>query len=485
MAIVDMLRLRAATGLLLGEQSIVATSVARTPVGVRDLGTHRVPVGDEGIGAAVETLVAERKLPGVIVCGVSPRRLFMITRRLTQDEESQSASDLLGTRMGHLRGGIVAGKVQIKLPNGSASTLVACSRATAQLALNALMTKIPGPRLQLQPVPLALFAMAARTHRRPRRWRAELRVCFGPREGLAMLAHGGHPLAMLMFECPPERRVESIDSAILNLTAHAREGLGIPSVDGAILHIGEDQAEFAGVVEDAVGLACVAAPELACDDGVYAQALAASGLAAPRGMPNLFEDIYRPTGLLQTFPLKAAVLVGMALGGTTWKLYDETSTLEGKTKVLKEQAKADIQSVGFDPDDLEKRHEALGEEYKLAQAFIAGRIYWGEVLQALPRVVPPTMQVDDLTGRDAVEFPRKKSKTVATTSTDKPRQLSISGIVPLADEDSSPPELARLTSALEHDPVVGGAFPRISNSNMRLVPGVGITRARLVVTCSP
>jgi len=57
--------------------------------------------------------------------------------------------------------------------------------------------------------------------------------------------------------------------------------------------------------------------------------------------------------------------------------------------------------------------------------------------------------------------------------------------VPLDAADTSPPEVAELTGALETSPYFHEQFPRITGSNVRLLPAVKGLAARITIMCFP
>jgi hypothetical protein len=83
-----------------------------------------------------------------------------------------------------------------------------------------------------------------------------------------------------------------------------------------------------------------------------------------------------------------------------------------------------------------------------------------------------------------VKFPSGKKKSDAAAPSVS-RQLMLSIEVPLDEADSSPPEVAQLTAALETSPYFQKQFPRITGSNVRLLPAIKGLAARIMVMCFP
>src|SRR5262245_58231109 len=89
-----------ATGVFLGEDRVVATTVARTPLGAKRLESCEEPVSNGDVIGALERLRSTGRLKGVLVCGVDARRVFTVTRRLSPEEAAKRPAELLAAQLG-------------------------------------------------------------------------------------------------------------------------------------------------------------------------------------------------------------------------------------------------------------------------------------------------------------------------------------------------------------------------------------------------
>ncbi len=477
------LSLKTATGLYLGQGVVVRSVVARTPLGVKELECERIPLDGRPLAEVIGALQADKKISGQIACGVDSRRFYLITRPPPPLDDEEDLEETLAGGLARMPGGLVSATTPVRLPGQPMVTMAAASADLARDALEGL-GGIKEKRLLLTGVPLALHRLARLAKKSSRKQPVEVRVFLAGDEGMAVLAWHGTPIALHVFDCPHDRRVRALEFATRNLQARAADTLGLKGVDVVYLHVGEEAGELASTTQAASGVKTVAAPELAADPESVANSLATLALQPrPKGFHNLFDKVFEPAGFVKNFPVVAALMLFAMVGGSAFMFGHVRSTLEAEAKALRKKAKANYESVGIRKDDLKKQHDALKEEYRLANYFIADRAFWGDMLKDLPDLVPDTMTVEDVDGRDTVRFPRKKQSGAAITG--KLRQLSLAAIAPVEPGVPSPPELDQLTTAILGCENITELFPRISTSNVRLMPGVAQPMARILITTSP
>ena len=480
MGLAKILRLKSATGLFLGEHELVCSTMAATPVGFDEVECTRVPLGEDGLQAAVEALVEEHKFPGVVRVGAAARRFFLNTRKLPPIEDPDELADALAGGLARMQGGLVSGTTTPRLPTAGMTTFVACSRQVAKDVLAGLSPGVKQKNLELTGTPLAFYSWARQLTKPVRKKPTEIRVFLGAGEALGVLAYHGQPLAIHLFHSPADAVPRSVELAVLNMAHRARETLGVQGVDVVYVHEGEDGHELASRCEAVTGVSTVAAPRIPFDPAGAASALAVAALRPTKGDVNLFEPVFESAGFFKNFPTAAAISLAGLLAGS-WAFFDSAITgLETEAKALRKKAKANYTQVGIKKDDLKKMHNALKEEYKLAKYFFADRAFWTEILEELPEVVPATMVLEDFDARDKVRFPRKQEVDAAVTA--KSRQLSLAGIAPVDQGVQTPPELDEIIAAIRASEPIQALLPRITNSNVRLMPGVVQPEARILIT---
>ena len=477
------LRWMQATGVYLGAESLVAVTVAWSPRGPRVVATQREAVDEGSMAGCLQRWLQEKKLSGRMALGVDPRCAFTITRRLGGEEQGVAPTELLSSRLGFAADDLVAASQPVRMPGGPSLALVASRRRSAARLLEGLDTDghtRHGARLL--PVVWALWERASALKRRPRSWKATIRVMTGSECGIAILGWRDTPIAARLFDA--EAGPHQIGLAVLSLVAHAREELNLGEVDGVMLHLGDAGATLQPDCELLYGLPTRCAPACPTDPEHAASALAAVALKQRFLGVDMFQELRPPPGLKANFPVRTAaglVLAVLAFGGVL--LYEATD-LEGETTKLIKQAESNTKKAHVALKDLPKLHDKLDTEVALAHAFISDRVFWSDVLQALPDVVPPSMELLDLDGRDLITYPSKKKKIEKSGSVGH-RSLMVAGEVALEDTASAPPEVPWMTAALSHSPYFQREFPRITGANVRLMPAVKGLFARVMFTVLP
>lgn len=476
-----------ATGVFLAGDRLVATQVTKTPLGVKGAETVEEPIEQGDVAAAMQRLRETGRLKGELVCGIDARREFSITRKLAPDELQRPPAELVAERLGVSDDSLAATKEMVKLPGGAYATLTACPRPLA-VQLLAGLGEGRNAHARLVSVTHALYERALRLKPRPRRIRTEIRVLPGESACLAMLSCNGSLVATRMFGMSDDDDSSAIQLAVTSLAIHAREELGVTAIDNLVLHVGETGESLARDCAAACGLTAQAAPRLTSDPESASLALAHAGTVPRPGAMDLFAELRPPPGLRQIFPIKAAAVLLAVLAGAGWTLHHEAANLRDESAKLEQLTQKYAKKAKVKAKDLPKIHDALATEYGIASAFITSRVFWSDVLREVPAVMPASGSIVDLDGRDTVKFPatskKKKSQTVSTAVA-VARQFMLSIEVPLDSADSSPPEVAELTAALGASPYFQKQFPRITGSNVRLLPAIKGLAARIMVMCFP
>ncbi len=485
------------TGVLLAPDRILTATVVVTPLGVRPSASAEEAIVDGDLGAALAQLRSAGHLRGRLVFGVDARRSYAITRKLSTEDAEQKPAELLASHLGLVHDALVAGIEQVKLPSGLHAALAAAPRDVASTVLEALGKK-PG-NVRLYPLTWALYQFASRLTGRPRKWRTEVRVLRDAEGGVAILAHGGFPIASRLFDMLDSRDVSSVGLAVLGLLTHAREELGLRSVDGVMLHMDGTEEGLVDICEAFTGLKTVMAKSVGCDEPASALALAHAGARMKQDAVDLFVALRPPPGVLHRLPLRSAAVLGVAGIVLGWMLTDAAAGIESEALKLEKQTAGNLKRAHVQLTDLRKVHVKLKTEVQIAQSFLTNRLRWSDILRELPSVLPPTVTLVDFDGRDQVQYPstkKKKKEGAANKAKDdgsggaaqlstKGRQLTIACEVGLSAADSSPPEVESLVASIKASPVFQAVLPRITGANVRLLPAVKGLSARITVYCMP
>lgn len=268
---------------------------------------------------------------------------------------------------------------------------------------------------------------------------------------------------------------------MLSLRTHAREELGLPGVDGVILHTGKEASELAAEAEKCHGLPQKLGPRLELDEEHCAESLARLGLSRRYMDADMFGALRSSGGWRENLPVRTAAAVLIALGAAGWLLSHEASELEHETRNLTAQAENNCKKAKASIKDLKKLHEKLASEVGIAHAFLAERVWVSEVMQHIPEIIPGTMQLSDFDLKDYVVYPSKKTSSSKVAK----RLVNLVGEVPLADGSSSPPEVAEMKGLVEQSPYFHANFPKITGANVRLLPAVKGLFARVTMTLLP
>ncbi|GJM22062.1 MAG: hypothetical protein DHS20C15_19770 [Planctomycetota bacterium] len=469
-------RMKGATGIFLGEDSLVVTTLRRRSVRSRKLESFELAFGPEGPAAALRQLADEGRLAHEVVCGLDPRRIFSITRKLGADEQEREPSELLNRQLTSFEGGVVAAMQAVKLPSGTHHHMVAVQRSTA-VELHEVLAERGGGSQRFVPVPVALMHLARRSQRQPRRWHTALRLMPGDEHGVIALCHDDTALAWQLYDSGDR---ESLLIAVLGLRSHAQDELGMTKLDGMILHAGDDNAALAESLAKRFEIPCLTAPEVRIDAHTMSHALALSGLRPQWEDLDLFSDLRPHGGFRHNFPSRVVPALLLLIAGLSTYLWMEVDTLEIAVAKVNAQIERDAARAGAQVADLTGLHDKRERELNVIHAFVVRRVFWEDYLRELPKVVPNTLNLQRLDGRDAVILKKKSASAVA-----KLKLFSVTGDVALNARETQPREIAQLTQALQSSELFQSNFPVVEGSNVRLQSGKSGAEATIAVTCKP
>jgi hypothetical protein len=238
-----------ATGVLLADDRLITTQVTKTPLGVKAFETAEERIENGDVTAAMQRLRETGRLKGLVVCAIDARRDFSITRKLTPRQ--RAPPERAARRPPGLRGGRARRRPRERQAAGGVySLLVAAPRPLALQLLPGLGTG-RNADARLVSVTHALHARSLHVQPRARRSKAEIRVLPGESACLALLSCNGSLVASRMFSMADDHDASAVRLAVLSLSTHAHEELGLSAIDGVVLHLGADAESLAKECEAA------------------------------------------------------------------------------------------------------------------------------------------------------------------------------------------------------------------------------------------
>jgi hypothetical protein len=314
-------RAKIATGICVGESRVLVAVVSGSAKETHTIDAFEASVGRGGALEALPALAEDPRLAGAIAVGFDPRREIDDTLRLKPEECALSIAELLEARVGRFEGGFAGAMRAVELPQdavahaaGTTCVVVSAVPKSFASAAEALASRT-SERVLLLPVARALARDAARKTRAPRGWRTVIRVLPAGKRGIAILMSGPHVLAWRLFPWSAPDPVGSIATAARMLASHAREELGLESINGVLVHTAPGDENVAEACGRKLGIpAEVAAPAIV-DEARIALALAEAALAHTARDIDLFEapQAIAPRRRARKISRQAALLGAAAL----------------------------------------------------------------------------------------------------------------------------------------------------------------------------
>ena len=471
-------RFKQATGLLIGNDRIVATVVALTPAGVKELRTQEIEVDEEGIRHALAQLTPRKAwLKGTVVAGLDARQVFFSTKPHAGSPISEVADMLPSTLASGSK--FVSDSVLVKQRKQSYLRIGACGRDTAREVIAGLESVKP-TQLKLVPAPLTLHDLAASRGRLPRRWHTIVRVLLDGNRGLAFLTHRKQVVAWRPF-LVSENDVEGLASAVRAIRAYGRAELDLPDIDGVIVHADGDPESIRAACEETSGIETRTLPFVPLDAQTLTKSLALAGLKARTDVPDLLRRLKPPPSIRDIFPWGVAGLLGAAVLGTGMQLSDAADMAEMQTRRAIGQTRKDAKKAKVKVPQLRKRHKEMSLQMELVYRFIVKRVSWATILAAVPENIPPSVVLYGIQGRDSFTMPSNTKSKIKVLET---KEISFMGRGRLGRGKAAPEEITDLLDALAQAEAIKSEFPRMDGANVIRKPGRLIDAVTFVAKCS-
>jgi hypothetical protein len=483
------------TGVLLCRDRVAVYTGGKGPDAVRAMHGAASVFAEGELQGLLSSAIAEGILSNKVAIGVDPLLEFFSTQRTISFQEGGKAESLIDELRGKYEGRLVAESLKTSLSPKTHQTAIAVpsgelSEATAAFA------GFEGSARFISTTH-AVYAMAAAEDPAPRRWKSDIRVFLGSREGLILFAVDGALVARQIFEYSGQAQ-GAVITAVNGMVAAVQEGLALDQPSGVIFHVGGDNNGLAELCTDITGIEAISRSSIAYDQATLGNALSFEGFRRRRLEIDFLEQESvkqekkrrekKPSDLPMK-PMAGMAAAMLAMGGYLWNAGSEVQTqIDGL------HAEADATLALFDYDAFQLS-EALSEMRKTAsvgEGFLMNRVYWADFLHELPGIIPPTVDLVALTADyqfivpdDEEEEDDDGEKKPTRSIDENARFFEIELKAPLAGIGSSIPELTQITAGLAASDNFNRYFREIPAPDINPMEVDGVWQANIVLRCTP
>jgi hypothetical protein len=469
-AVLGRLAFRKAIGLHVGEQEIVLSQVALTPLGPVETATRRVSYGPDELKTALERLVGPflgkwKRLRTTIAVTLPSSRIFFATRPLWAVGADTSAELLLQRALQLQTINIdefIVEQIKSKINKAPIASIAACRRKHLGEVLAALEHCQVRP-FRVEPAPWAVMRVASRQGRTPRRAKMGLRVLLSDNHGLGIVAAGDLPLAWRPFRLLPgcaASEVLSVKRLLQSLVKHF--GIETP-IDAVLIHGRPDlHASLQG--EDLIDdlecpVQCHKGPAL---DGASIAFGAALGCLAQNQPAFDFSHSLKPKpSILEIFPfgelaIQCALVAVMAL-----VLFCRGAEVDHAYRSAQLKKRQHTCLTTASPAELEKEKKDLQQRVDTIRKFVDSRVLWTAYTCDLPARLPPAVEMTCLQGvAELASFAKKDSGKAK-------KSLVLRGTAPLPPDGSTPKEIDIFLASLRNHPLLKQDFPDVKLADIK------------------
>ncbi len=456
-------------GLYVGDDEVVVSLVASTPLGVVEIACRRESFADgepaEVIGRLLKPLMKSPKRSPPIAVGIPARRVFFSTRPINGANASASPQALLrevlqspNVRIDEMTVEVAKGDFgKTKL-----ASIASCRKEYLRDVLQVLQQCGVQP-YRTEPAPLALLRVGNRARRARRSKKPVLRLFLGKAEALVIVTAGNVCVFWKSFKLAGGREVPTLLAALRSSRAMIRNfGIDTPA-DVVIAHGRADlrEALTAEKFVQAAGAPVVwcSEPELSGEAIAYGLALSCV-VEQPNQAIDLSRSMTPSPSLWQIFPWgEVAVQIALVLCMGLFLLDRSHGAEKAVTPVQAELAKHSW--VGRKQyTDLEREQKDLAQKVNAIGKFVSTRILWSNYTYDISLRLPTSATLKSFQGVCELSGKRK--------SKSKPKKsFMIMATAPVDADGSTPKDIDRFLDALRNHPLLQKDFPIVEVTEIK------------------
>ncbi len=474
-------------GVLIGGREVTMSVMASTPIGRLELARETEPRGscplDEQLGRMLDPWLELRPRARVVL-GVPEIRVFHTARAVTSVSRKapeiwlHEALQTQGIRVEDMEIDVVEATVGRK----AVAALVSCRRRSLAESLESLV-RLSARVVRAEPAPCGLLRAAAFRLRAPRSSRLVARFVLGAKQAMGMLVAGDLPLHWRVFALTPGFEATALLSALLALRMQARSWQADAGVDAVLIQGRPDLADqfVPAELSERLGVRVARADAPEFDQASIAEGLALGGLVEERGF-DLARALKPRESIGEIFPRSGLALQAALCGGVVLLMGERARSLD----VSRDTARASLAKfrwLGDQPEaGLAKEKKLLEQKYRLAEAFLASRVIWSDLVRDVASNLPTNTRLASLQGSGELDD-LGRGGTVPTKRTFVMRLES-----PVPPSGETPREVDDLLESLRVRSSLGRVFPVIELKDLKTMraPGKGTGAvASYSIVCMP
>ncbi|MDD4004668.1 MAG: hypothetical protein PHW69_05625 [Elusimicrobiaceae bacterium] len=230
----------------------------------------------------------------------------------------------------------------------------------------------------------------------------EIRILIGPEMTLVSLNKNRVPLSWNLLNTVQENFAEAIFPATQNLVIYTRKQFTADGVSKIVVQGSNPDRNLAARLTEMTGIPCETHEFAPYDGYLVAYGLALGTLYPEMQNINLVREIQKRVSLLTTFPyLETFITTGLILL-TAIYLGMQTERLDKNVR-LRTAMNAQVSWAASQSNDaINKSIKTMRAEMGPLTAFYAKRTSWSDILTELAEIIPPSIQIKSLYGRDVL-----------------------------------------------------------------------------------
>jgi hypothetical protein len=452
-------------GLYVGDDEVVVSKVAGTPMGIVELDRHAQKYEPENlatvIGELLERVNGPKRNSSPVALGIPTKRVFYSTRAQAAGKSPATAQNVLREVMQSPNACIDELSVQVvkgSYAKRSLASVASCRHDYLVELLECLQQSNVQP-FRTEPAPSALLR-AASEKRRLRKNKPAVRLFLNQSEALAVVIAGTVCVSWKSIKLVPGSEMTAIGAAIRSSqTLLNRFGIEVP-LDVVIAHGREDLRE--GLTSEAfiekVGMPVVwcAEPELCGGEIAFGLALGCLGDQSSEVI-DLSKSMTPKPSIWQIFPwgdlsVQIAIVLCMALFLFGHSRHARNAVIPVHAELAKRTWARNKSQA-----DLVKEQRELTAKVDAIKSFVGSRILWSEYTHDVSERLPLDAKLSMFQGMAELEGGKGKPK----------KMFLMRGETPVDDDGAMPIDIDDFLSSLRSDPLLKRDFPEVEVTDIK------------------